>query len=85
MTTDEQLDAHAQRLRDDPGYAAIWQRATAPRTMQLITAMLVWAEQADGLRAMARAGANDSRPMAVECPYCGVRFGVQIAKEGRDV
>ena len=33
-----------------------------------------WAEQADGLRAMARA-ANDGR-ILVECPACKARFGI---------
>lgn len=66
MTTDELLDAHASRMKSDPGYAAIWQRATALPSMQLITAMLAWAEQADGLRAMARDATGQS--FVVKCP-----------------
>ena len=27
MTSDELLDAHTLRLRNDPGYVAIWRRA----------------------------------------------------------
>lgn len=79
MTPDELLDAHSRRMQSDPGYAAIWSKATALPNMQLITAMLAWAEQADGLRAVARAGSDDAGwQIGVKCPYCGVRFGVQI-------
>lgn len=52
------LDAHLARMKSDPGYAAIWQRVSAQREMQLISAMLAWAEQADGLRAMVGACAE---------------------------
>ena len=79
MTSDELLDAHCQRLRNDPGYVTIWRQAHEQPHMQEIVMMLAWAEQADGLRAMARVGAEEpTQPMAVKCPYCGVRFGVQI-------
>lgn len=80
MTSDELLDAHCQRLRDDPGYVTIWRQAHEQPHMQEIVMMLAWAEQADGLRAMARTGAEESiRVMAIECPYCGIGFGVRIA------
>ena len=78
MSTDQLLDAHMQRLRTDPGYVAIWRRAHEQPNMSEIVMMLAWAEQADGLRALARACVEDIRPMAVECPYCGVRFGVVL-------
>jgi hypothetical protein len=80
MTTDELLDAHMQRLRDDPGYAAIWRRARALPNMQLITAMLAWAEQADGLRAMCATYGQivDGRQFLVECPHCKAWIGVAI-------
>jgi hypothetical protein len=81
MTADELLDAHVLRLRNDPGYAAIWQRVQGidRPELRMLAIANAWAEQADGLRAMARANAEEaSQPMAVECPYCGVRFGVQI-------
>ena len=57
MTSDELLDAHMQRLRDDPGYAAIWRMAFAhPVPIErLLFVMLAWAEHADGLRAIIRA------------------------------
>ncbi len=42
-------------------YAAIWKRATALPSMQLITAMLAWAEQADGLRLIIAAQAKEGR------------------------
>ena len=77
MTSDELLDAHCQRLRNDPGYVAIWRRAHEQPHMQEIVLALAWAEQADGLRAMARAGVDSaSLPKAIECPYCGIGFAI---------
>ena len=60
MTSDELLDAHMHRLRNDPGYVAIWRRAHEQPNMQEIVMMLAWAEQADGLRAIIRQQAIDT-------------------------
>ena len=60
MTSDQLLDAHTKRMQSDPGYVAIWHKAAALPNMQLITAMLAWAEQADGLRALAQASGSES-------------------------
>ncbi len=80
MTADELLDAHTKRMQTDPGYVAIWRKATALPNMQLISAMLAWAEQADGLRALA-VEANSvlaGGPILVECPSCRKRFGIVL-------
>ena len=78
MSTYELLDAHFKRMDTDPGYVAIWRKATALPNMRLITAMLAWAEQADGLRAMVQDAETGERIVGVECPRCGCLFGVKV-------
>ena len=60
MSTDKLLDAHCERLRTDPGYVAIWRRAHEQPNMGEIVMMLAWAEQADGLRALAQSSGSES-------------------------
>lgn len=79
MTTDELLDAHSQRMQSDPGYAAIWRRATALPNMQLITAMLAWAEQADGLRALAQHAGQAQAPSDAERNRSAIRLAELLA------
>ena len=83
MTSDELLDAHMHRLRNDPGYVAIWRRAHEQPNMQEIVMMLAWAEQADGLRAMCATYGQivDGRQFLVECPHCKARIGVAIGRQ----
>lgn len=51
--SDQLLDAHAQRLQSDPGYAAIWQTVqAAPQELRILLAMCLWADAAANLRAM---------------------------------
>lgn len=82
MTPDELLDAHTRRMRTDPGYAAIWRKASEHPVIQerqLVT-MLAWAEQADGLRAMARFATGGL--FAIECPSCKARIGLMVPEVG---
>lgn len=81
MTTDELLDAHMQRLRTDPGYSAIWQRANSRLypDMKLIVAMLAWAEQADGLRAMAQHAGQAQSPSDAERNRTAIRLAELLA------
>lgn len=74
MSTDELIDAHCERLRTDPGYVAIWRRAHEQPNMSEIVMMLAWAEQADGLRALARFATGGL--FAIECPSCKARIGL---------
>ena len=78
MTFDELLDAHMQRLRNDPGYVAIWRKTFAHPVAneRMLVAMLAWAEQADGLRAMARFATGGL--FAIECPSCKARIGLMV-------
>jgi len=75
MTSDELLDAHMQRLRTDPGYVAIWRRAHEQPNMQEIVLALAWAEQADGLRAMARAASSPSSELIALLDR-GLKYGI---------
>lgn len=78
MTADELLDAHDLRLRNDPGYRAIWQRVQGidRPELRMLALANAWAEQADLLRAMAR-DAIDGK-ILVECPGCKARIGVWV-------
>ena len=77
MSTYELLDAHFKRMDTDPGYVAIWRKATALPNMRLITAMLAWAEQADGLRAMAQdAGQANATAELFALLDRGLKYGI---------
>ena len=53
MSSDEIIDAHAERLRLDPGYQAIWHKVqTAKPEHRLLVAMLLWANDAMILRTL---------------------------------
>ena len=51
--SDEILDAHAERLRVDPGYQEKWHKVqTAKPEHRLLVAMLLWAHDAMILRTL---------------------------------
>lgn len=53
MSTDELLDAHAERLRTDPGYLEIWNRVQAEKPEhRMLLAMHLWGTQAATLRTL---------------------------------
>ena len=53
MSSDEIIDAHAERLRVDPGYQEIWHKVqTAKPEHRLLVAMLLWANDAMILRTL---------------------------------
>ena len=85
MTADELLDAHELRLRNDPGYRAIWGKSTGHPVIQerILVAMLTWAEQADGLRRMVgvQQEALCGRQFLVECPHCKARIGISLSAQ----
>jgi hypothetical protein len=59
MTSDELLDAHAKRLKEDAGYVNAWNIVQArPPELRLLFAMNCWARAADQCRALCSAMAS---------------------------
>lgn len=85
MTADELLDAHELRLRNDPGYRAIWQSVQGidRPELRMLALANAWAEQAEGLRRMVgvQQEALCGRQFLIECQHCKARIGISLSAQ----